>query len=252
MYILQIYLIAVSYSKAFDVYLENDDLLFSDGDVLNIRWSPISIFPIELPNTYNVDIDLLEMNLNTGVWENLISLASNIPNTGFIDIPVPDIEERRTLEDSVSLIVVRVSLSIRRRRSSSEIFRRLALLGLKTIHYSPVRYLMKLASRATQRKLCEMWDNSQPPNISQAILNQLPPCPTRIRDIRSPNSGFIEERLSSLLPVIGPIQTKDGNLVLPFAGMIGDNFGYILSDDTYREFFHPGTTNCFHQRATTV
>ena len=65
-----------------------------------------------------------------------------------------------------------------------------------------------------------------------------------------PNSGFTEERLSSILPVIGEIQNEFGELDLPFVGMLGDHIGYTIIDDSFREFFHPGTTNCFRQRVT--
>ena len=239
------------------MYLENDDLLFSEGTTVKVRWSPVSIFPMELPDTYTVDIDMLEMNLDTGVWSELYSLASNLPNTGFTDVHIPKVEERQRFEESVLPVVVRVSLSNssitengRKRNAASALFRRLGRFALKTIRNAPVRYLRKLARQAIQRGLCEGWNFIQPRNIGNDILNRLPPCPTRIRDIQIPNSGFTEEKLSSILPVIGEIQTEFGELEFPFVGMLGDHLGYTVIDDSFREFFHPNTTNCFHQRVT--
>lgn len=241
--------------KSYDVYLDNDDLLFSEGTVINIRWSPVSIFPMELPNTYSVDIDLLEMNMATGGWSKLMTLASDIPNTGLSNVRIPNVRETETVEDSISLVVVQVGISnntlnqaTQKRNVESGIFRRLGRFALKTLINAPVRYL---ARTVLQRISCEAWGLLQPPNVGQDILNRLPPCPTRIRDIRTPTSGFTEERISSISPVIGEIQTELGNLMLPLVGRIGDHFGYSLIDDKFREFFHPGTTNCFRQRVTT-
>ena len=130
---------AVSFTKAYDMYLENDDLLFSEGTTVKVQWSPVSVFPMELPDTYTVDIDMLEMNLDTGAWSELYSLASNVPNTGFTDVRIPKVEERERFEESVSPVVVRVSLSNssitengRKRNAASALFRRLGRFALKT------------------------------------------------------------------------------------------------------------------------
>ena len=195
----------------------------------------------------------------TGTWTKSVSLASDIPNTGTADIPVPSVGETETLEDSISPIVVRVGISNNtltenlntRKRNAGSILGALGRFALRTVRYAAVRYLKKLARQAAQRLLCEAWSSLQTPNIGQDILNRLPPCPTRIRDIHSPTSGFVEERLSSISPVIGDIQTGLGNLDLPVVGRIGDHLGYTVIDDTFREFFHPETTNCFRQRLTT-
>lgn len=242
--------------KSYDVYVANDDLVFSEGTMIKVRWSPVSIFPMELPDTYSVDIDLFEMNMATGIWNRLTSLASDLPNTGIADVVMPSVEEVETVEESLSPVVVRVSISdstlnqdSKKRNVVSGIFRRLGQFALKTIRNAPVRYLKKLARQAVQRGLCELWGALEPDNTGQAILDRLPPCPRRIRDINR-NSGFTEERLSSLSPVIGEVQTELGNLNLPVVGRIGDHIGYTVIDDLYRGFFHPETTNCFRQRVT--
>ena len=244
----------VSYMKSYDVYLGNNDLLFSEGSLIEVNWSPVSIFPMEPPNTYNVDIDLIEMNIATENFKKLLSLASDIPNTGSMTVRMPNVEEAELWQDSISPVIVQVSISNntinearKKRNTASGILTRLAY---KVARYAPVRYVKKLARQATQRIACEAWGMLESPNIAQDILNRLPPCPSRIRDIMTPNSGFTEERLSSLSPVIGEIQTAIGNLNLPGVGRIGDHLGYTVIDDKFREFFHPDTTNCFRQRVT--
>ena len=237
----------MTYAKAFDIYLGNDDLLFSGGSVVHVRWSPVSVFPLELPNSYTVDIDMLQMNAN-GV-ANKISLVKDIPNTGLADVSVPSIDATASLEEPVSPVIVQVSLSSnmssRSQSIRNEIFQSLGSLGKKTVVNAPVRYLRKVVQQ-TQASLCESWSLEEPEGIGQEILNRLPPCPLRIRDIRIPNSGFTEEKFSSLLPVIGAV----GNIDLPVVGRIGDHIGFTVIDDKFREFFHPGTSSCFRQRVT--
>ena len=219
----------MTYTKAFEIYLENDDLLFSGGSVVHVRWSPVSVFPLELPNSYTVDIDMLQMNAN-GV-ANKFSLVKDIPNTGLADVKVPSIDATASLEGPVSPVIVQVSLSdkaLSRSRSKRAIFRSLVM---KTVVYAAVRYLKKITQQ-TQASLCKAWSLEEPEGIGEEILNRLPPCPRRIQDIRIPNSGFTEEKASSHLPVI-----------------IGDYIGFIV-DDKFREYFHPGTSSCFRQRVT--
>ena len=214
----------MTYAKAFEIYLENDDLLFSGGSVVHVRWSPVSVFPLELPNSYTVDIDMLQMNAN-GV-ANKFSLVKDIPNTGLADVRVPSIDATASLEGPVSPVIVQVSLSdkaLSRSRSKRAIFRSLVT---KTVVYAAVRYLKKITQQ-TQASLCKAWSLEEPEGIGEEILNRLPPCPRRIQDIRIPNSGFTEEKASSHLPVI-----------------IGDYIGFIV-DDKFREFFILGLLAAF-------
>ena len=222
----------MTYAKAFEIYLENEDLLFSGGSVLHVRWSPASVFPLELPNSYTVDIDMLQMNAN-GVT-NKFSLVKDIPNTGLADVSVPSINAMESLEGPVSPVIVQISLSdkvLSGSRSKRAIFQFLRSLVTKTVVYTAVRYFKKVTQQF-QASRCEAWSLKEPEGIGEEILNRLPPCPRRIQDIRIPNSGFTEEKLSSHLPVI-----------------IGDNIGFIV-DDKFREYFHPGTSSCFRQRVT--
>ena len=235
----------MSYLKSYDVYLANDDVVFTEGMTVRVQWSPVSIFPMQPPNTYTVDIELLEMN-NTGTWNNSTPLVSNIPNTGFTDVPIPSVEIRDTLEEAISLVVVRVSLSSS--ANNSDILRRLGRFALKTARNAPVRYLKKLRRLSIQHGLCQAWSALQPSGIGQNILSQLPACPQRIRDILAPNSGFTEQLFSSASPVIGEIQTGMGSLNLPFVGRVGGHAAYTVTDDAIRRYFHPGTTKCFYQR----
>ena len=209
---------------------------------MNVRWSPDSIFPMEAPDSYEIDIILLELSTETGTWTRLATLGTDLPNNGVATIRIPSFQ-REEYESSISPIVIQVSLSANstsetrlvKRGVLSNLLRRLGRFGLQTIRNSPMRFLRKLARQAAQRVFCEAWSAAQPSNIGQEILNRLPPCPRRVTDARAPNSGFSEERFSSHIPIIGTIQ-----------GYLGTT----LVDDSFRTFFHPGTASCFHQRVT--
>ena len=226
------------------MYLANTDQLFLSDAEVNVQWSPNSIFPMEEPDSYEVDIHLLELSTETGTWTRLASLGTDLPNNGIATVRIPRIlEEYNTFESAISPVVIQVSLSANstcetrlvKRGILSNLLRRLGRFGLRTIRNSPMRFLRKLVRQAVQRVLCEAWSIGQPPNIGQEILNRLPPCPRRVRDARAPNSGFTEERFSSHIPIIGTIQNY---------------LGTTLVDDSFRTFFHPGTSSCFRQRVT--
>ena len=232
----------MSYTKAFEVYIGNEDLVFATGTSVRVQWSPESIFPMESQDSYTVDIDLLELSTRTRRWQKLKTLAFNVPNTGVANVPIAEVEEEDRLRLSYSPVIVRVGLSNAstnetettiQRRSISGVFRAIGRAALKIVKNSPVRYLKKLARQAVQRLLCEAWSALQPQDTGNMVMSRLPPCPRRIRDIRAPNSGFTEERLSSVVPVVGRVQ---------------DFFGATIIDDGFRNYFHPGTTNCFRQR----
>ena len=67
---------AVPFMKAYEVHIDNDDLLFSSGTPIKVYWSPQSIFPVESPGSYSVDIHLMELNLTSEKWEHLVTRNS--------------------------------------------------------------------------------------------------------------------------------------------------------------------------------
>lgn len=231
------------YSKCYGLYFDNSDLLFSNETLIHVRWSPFSIFPLELPHTYNVDINILELNLTTGEWSEL-TLASNLPNTGYAGVSISGVEESATLEGVISPIVISVSLS--RRSGSSSLLTSLAQLDLRTSQNAPVRYLRK-SNYLVMQGLCTAWSLQQRTNIGQVILNLLPPCPLRQRDVVAINSGYFLETFASISPVTGEIPPRSGNLV---CGPITSNISYTVVDDRHKEYFHPGIADCYRLRRT--
>ena len=220
--------------KAYEVYIDNDDLLFSSGTPIKVHWSPQMILPVESPGSYSVDIHLMELNLTSEKWEHLVTVGTNLINNGSAEIKLPEIEVFENVNSSFSPVVVQVSVSSDNTKTSS-LLKKLGKLARRILKNSAVRYLKKLSRQAVQRKLCEAWSRLQPDNIGQEILDRLPPCPRTLASARALNSGFKEERFSSSLPVVGQLQNF---------------FKTTIVDDTFREFFHPGTSSCFRQIVT--
>ena len=217
--------------NSFEIFVGNEDLMFTPETSIRIQWSPESIFPADILgyDMYTVDIELFELNVNTRQWEMIHRLSSNIENSGSAEVTVPDLS-RPTSEDPVSPVVIGVGLSSAASRST--ILEKLLQRGLKTLKYAPIRYLIK---NALSRVACEAWSSTQPENIGDEIKQRLPPCPTRMNVVKAPNSGFREERLSSTVNFVGTIQ---------------DYFGTTVIDDAFRTYFHPNTDKCFRQTVT--
>ena len=78
--------------KAYEVYIDNDDLLFSSGAPVTAYWSPQTILPVESPGSYSVDILLMELNLTNGKWEHLVTVGTNLTNNGSAKLKIPEIE----------------------------------------------------------------------------------------------------------------------------------------------------------------
>ena len=241
---------AVSFMKAYEVYIENDDLFFTRGTPVKVYWSPQTILPVESPGSYSVDIHLMELNLTSGKWQHLVTMETDLANNGSAEVRIPetktlDIGILENIDSSVSPVVVQVSVSsastsamtTSKRQTVSNVLGKLGRFALRTLKNSPVRYLRKLAGEdgLGQRFLCVAWNATEPGNIGQEILKRLPPCPRTVTNSRAPNSGFKQERFSSSIRVVGQVQNFSGTTII---------------DDKFREFFHPRTSSCFRQIVT--
>ena len=228
----------MSFTNSFEVYVANEDLIFKSGTSVHLQWSPESILSTDIVGSdmYNVDIELFELNVTSGKWEVIYFLSFDIENSGSAEVTIPDLS-KQTLEDNgqrsedpISPVVIGVSLSSGTPRST--IIEKVLQRGLKTFKYTPVRYLVKTA---LDRVGCKNWSLTQPENIGDEIKQHLPPCPTTLSAIKAPNSGFREERLSS---------------IVKFVGTIPNYLGTTVIDDVFQTYFHPNADMCFRQTIT--
>ena len=180
----------MAHDKASTVIFENQDPFISSLTVLKLRWSPQSILPIQPANSYTVDIILREYNITSQEWK-FTSLAKNVPNTGYIEVTVPEMAPAENYNDSVVPAVVQISVS----KSSSDqllqsrkrgLLRRIAVETIAIL--TKVLISIALPNDLETRLFCEVWGLTQSRKLAQQIAAELPPCPCTENDIESPGS----------------------------------------------------------------
>ena len=228
------------------MYIETEEAVLQNGSLVKVFWSPTTILPFEKldPDSYTVDITLREQDVQSGEWKELATLASNITNNGSatVTILVPEFVDDNG--DMLHPLIIEVgvssdSMTIPRQKWGlfSNILTKIGQFGLRILKQAPVRFIQMLIRQAAyvQRNACEVWANTGSSNIGPEINSRLPPCPCTSSLAREPNSGFKEEKFSSVVKIAGTVQ---------------DYFGTTLIDDTFRRFFHPNTASCYRQRVT--
>ena len=233
----------VFFQDDYEIFIDNTDLLFSNGTSIGVHWSPLSILPVVDPEDYSVDIKLIEMSFRRS--QELATLGRDLPNTGLASVTVPPIaaDVVRDFRDSITPVIVQILISSnttsgtsqsRKRGITSEVLQRLRDFDLQTSKHSSIRYAMRIPNQTAQQEFCADWAGRQLSEASRNLrIAPLPPCPRNVMVARAPNSGFIEERLTSRVRVIGTIPGYDGDRII---------------DNESQEFFNPGTSVCFRQR----
>ena len=234
--------LTVPFQRAFESYVESDEPVFETRNVLFVRWSPRSIFPLLEQSNYTVDITLREFDKDSNEWKTLATLVSDRPNNGEARVTIPELPLVQSFDDALAPAVVEVgvssaSMTDTKRSLFSNILSRIGQFGLRILKQTPMRIVRKVIRRfsrqSAQREACETWSRMQANNIGNQINDRLPPCPCTAEHARTPNSGFKEERLSSIVKVVDQVQ---------------DFFDTTIVDDAFRNYFHPGAASCFRQR----
>ena len=227
------------FQRAFEGVVKSDEPVFESGARITVFWSPLSIFPLVDEDSYTVDITVRVLDIGTGEWKTLATLASDLPNNGEAGVTIPDIPELEAFENSLNPVVIEVGVSAtsmvadtRKRGLLSDVLQKIGRLGLRIIKQMPMRIIQKTIRQAAQRLACEAWaEFVEDENIGQEINNRLPPCPCTA-DRAALDRGFREEKLSSVVKVVGQVQ---------------DFFGTTIADDAFRNYFHPGAASCYRQ-----
>ena len=214
-------------------------LLLPRTTTLRVTWDPQMVLPLQDPTSYLVNIELHRFNLDTGDWMRFTDLVTNAPNSGRIDnVEVPSIsiidnQSGGQSQTDVHAVAIRVAVGEASPTSTdTSLLQNLRPLRPLTpsiwtgVSYYYASQTFRQSPSSDLRFLCDNWSRRQLPNIGNTTLERLPPCPCTEAQARSPNSGFVEERLSSII-------------------------GITAFDDHWRNFFHPRTTSCFRQAAFT-
>ena len=181
------------------------------GEQSTLRWSPSSIIPpslvedFEIMDDFNIDISFYLLNPDSENFTLIKKLATDIPNNGTYKIMVPSTDELGNA--SIGLFGICMSDIFRARNIRD---RAINELILKIKVYSTIGPIL---SPLIRRSECSKWLNSEPENIGEIILRQLPPCPTNLwKALRDTANFHIEDRIT----------------------------GKLL-----QYFFHPGALSCF-------
>ena len=230
--------LTVPFQRAFEAYVKNEEPVFENGTTVLVYWSPQSIFPLLDQHNYTIDIILREFDMDSKEWKILATLGSDLPNSGEARVIIPELPVVENYEDALNPAVVEVGVSSASMTDTkhslfSNILSRIGRYGLRIMRQAPMRITKKLIRQAAQRVACETWSLTQTDNVGKQINDRLPPCPCTAEQARTPNSGFKEERLSSIVKVVGRVQ---------------DFCGTTIVDDAFRHYFHPGAASCFRQR----
>ena len=168
------------------------DLFHISNDVVEITWDTESLLPQSLVEQFNltvtVDIQLFELDTETGSAQLLTNLATNISNIGQYSVTIPSmfsdvsstvfqvtVAEIQSLAESLSGYVEAIIDDIRGQVSQWS----------NEVYVSGSDYL---------RDKCDEWCENEPEDIGEKILERLPPCPPTASRARADND-FEEEDL---------------------------------------------------------
>lgn len=174
--------------------------------------------------------------MGSNEWKVLALLALDLPNSGMARVTIPDLPTVENFEDALGPVIIEVAVSSssvteKKRGLFSDILSRIGRFGLRILKQTPMRIVKRLIRQAAQRLACETWSLTQSGNIGQQINSRLQPCPCNVEQVER-HSDFREEKLSSIVKVIGQVQ---------------DYFDTTIVDDAFRHYFHPGAASCYRQ-----
>ncbi len=156
-----------------------------------VTWNVFSLLPshAEDPSFYKVNIVLVQFDLNTGEWEDLVMLASGLPNVGQEIVVIPNLVTNNNMVVRPVAIQVRIG-----EFSGDDVMQRkrpiVRLLVNRVFLWTTILYFV---GGGALRLSCEAWCNEQPTDIGERLLDELPPCPPRVTQAKLFNSGFVED-----------------------------------------------------------
>ena len=199
-----------------------DTALLTMGEVINVTWNPLSVIDNNLfqISTPKVDISLLRYKESDGEWEETAVLATDLSNNGRASVMLPNIDpldESRPLDLTLIRMTLNTSTSITQSQPMKRSIRSRAWRAVKQFSKVQLLWLLEEPEESEEsyvverllRKRCEVWSFDD----RGVDERRIPPCPCR-KDQADEDSRYEEETSSKAL----------------------------------REYFHPGSKNCYRQR----
>ena len=167
------------------------DLFFVSNDMVEISWDKDSLIPPSIAEEFGItvtlNIQLFELD-ESGNTQFVITLASNISNSGQYSVMIPSMNVESTAVFKVTIAEV-ISASLETIPEYVEmIFNQ---IKGKVAQWSDAVYVH---GSNYLRDKCDEWCENQPEGIGEEILERLPPCPPTVAQVRA-DSDFEEEDL---------------------------------------------------------
>lgn len=180
-------------------------MLLTAGNRVTMRWDPESLLPLVQASSFTVDISLFRFNDQTQTWMRFLNIAQEHPNTGVAEFTVPISNE---VQQDIYPVTLQLSID---RPSSPSRRQTTSLVG------SLVRRAVHLyyGGSISLRLLCAAWYFTEPSNMGERLLSQVPNCCATEVGADLPNSDFV----------------RDNRLI---------------------SFFHPEADTCFRQKPSTI
>jgi len=166
------------------------DQFYVSGETVNLVWDRHMILPQSLVQdaVVSVNVDLVELDNETGDTNVIARLANDVPNSASFDARIPQY-------DGVSLAVIQISVANIQPLSNISnhqlhVYNRIK--GRVTL-WSEVLYI---SGSNSLLNYCASWYKDQPDETGQEILQRLPSCPLSIEQAKV-DSKFEEEDLSA-------------------------------------------------------
>lgn len=184
-------------------------MLLTAGNRITMRWDAESLLPLERASSFTVDIGLFQFSAETQTWTRFLDIVQEQLNTGVAQFTVPSSNEVQRDIYPVSLRVSIDGISGPDKRSPSAIVNRVAGLVRREIlvYYGD--------SGSFRFRQCAEWYMSEPDDMGERLLRQVPNCCSTEEGASLQNSDF--ER-----------------------------------DDRLISIFHPEADTCFRQKRSTI
>ena len=215
------YTVPFERSSVVDIETDSNSLILTPGRVVRLRWPRELLLPaLDSVNTDNgvVTVRLYERNISSESqpFRELAMLAPNIPNTGQLDVAIPDVSNIVT--ESVCPVTINIEI-----RSLPQVPNSPPTPQYRFSQWMGEAYV---ATNTALNSECQEWVSAQPIGIGEEILNRVTtfyPCPPTVNRVRAPNSGFDRDFKGSQL-------------------LSTNNFNNLQ-----RNFFQTNTAECYRQ-----
>jgi len=191
------------------------DLFYVSNEMAEITWNKDSLLPRSITESYNVtitvNIQLSELNAETGAIQSITNLASDVSNNGHYEVEIP------LMYNSMSTAVLQITVA--EVLSNSFITSIPEHIGMIYNHIKEATFqwsnIIYVSGSNYLRDQCDEWCDNEPEGIEERILERLPPCPPTVSRAEA-DSIFKED-------------------------------DPVLVGDILRGIYHPGASSCFRQ-----